>query len=71
MKADEIEKRQKEYKELQEQFNLIGQRIQQYQFETNKLAAQRSEISAKIIRLDGWFDGAGVKNVQDKNRTNL
>lgn len=65
------EEKKTEYTELQKQFNVIGQKIQQYQFEINKLAAQRSDISARIIRLEGWFEGAGVENVHDKDQTSL
>lgn len=62
------EEKIKERTTLEQNLNAINQRIQQFQSELQNLNNQRANTTAQIIRLEGWFEGAGIDYTAERDK---
>jgi len=52
----------------EENINAVIQRIRQFQNELQNLSTQQGQLSAEIIRLDGWFEGAEIDYIKERDK---
>jgi len=65
---EQINGKVKERMELEQNLNFVTQRMQQFQNELQNLNNQRAQMSAQLIKSEGWFDGAEVDYLEEKKK---